>query len=333
MRVAKRTIPLLLTGTLLSLLAAVPAHAAFPGTNGKILYQTDGKWDTEIQSINPDGTGRVNLTMNSAIDDRDAAWSPDGEKIAYVSGVSTRVSNDPVGDQLDLYVMNADGSGVARLTETQDLNERQPAWSPDGTKIAFTGSEEHRKDPGNVYSYEETYDVYTINADGTGKTRLTDGAGDNYDPAWSPDGDTIAFASSRDAASFSTSAEIYAMQAAPEGPSNGPLRLTDTRSSNHSPDWSPDGSKIVFVSGRDRPRSHYFVGEIYSMNANGSRETRLTTKGGYRDPDWSPDGRRLAFSNTGIYTMKAAPLGGKNRPQFVVSPKYGTDNPDWQPIP
>lgn len=67
------------------------------------------------------------------------------------------------------------------------------------------------------------------------------------------------------------------------------------------------------------------------MDADGTGETRLTRKGYYRAPAWSPNGDRLAFSRGGIYTMKAAPLGDRNRPRQVVS--YGGENPDWQVVP
>jgi Tol biopolymer transport system component len=329
--VAKRMTPVLLAGALLLLLAAVgPAEAAFPGTNGKIAYESAGRSDAEIRSTNLDGTGGINLTRNNGIDDRHAAWSADGEKVAYVSGGDEGFGSDSLSD---LYVMNADGSGKTRLTESADFGEAEPTWSPDGARIAFTRVEYRRDDVGDYFYYYETYDVYAINADGTGEVRLTDDAKGVYGPAWSPDGTRIAFTSSRGTTPRTAGAEIYVMEPSPEGPSNEPVRLTATRSANTSPNWSPDGTKIAFESGRDRPRSHDFTPEVYTMNADGTEPTRLTRKGWYRDPVWTPDGKRLAFTRDGIYTMKAAPLGDGNRPRLVVPSEYSYENPDWQPIP
>jgi Tol biopolymer transport system component len=327
----RSTTPLFAVGILLLLLAAVgSAEATFPGTNGRIAYESDGRSGAEIQSINPDGTGRINLTGNNAFDDRYAAWSSDGEKVAYVSGGDEGFGSDSLSD---LYVMNADGSGKTWLTETADFDEAEPTWPPDGTRIAFTRVEYHRDDVGGHYHYYETYGVHAINADGTGEVRLTDDAKGGHDPAWSPDGTRIAFSSSRGTTPRTTGLEIYVMDPSPEGPSNEPVRLTSTRSANTAPDWSPDGTKIAFESGRDRPRSHDFTPEIYTMNADGTGQTRLTRKGWYSDPVWSPDGKRLAFERGGIYTMKAAPLGDGSSARLVATSKYGVARPDWQPIP
>jgi len=186
---------------------------------------------------------------------------------------------------------------------------------------------------GGYYYYYDTFDVHAINADGTGETRLTDDAKGGYGPAWSPDGTRIAFTSSRGTTPRTKGPEVYVMEPSPEGPSNEPVRLTATRSGNSAPSWSPDGTKIAFESGRDRPRSHDFTPEIYTMNADGTGQTRLTQKGRYSDPVWSPDGKRLAFSRAGIYTMKAAPLGERNRPRPVIESRYADEaNPDWQAV-
>src|SRR5437762_1089425 len=95
-------------------------------------------------------------------------------KIAFTSD---RDGND------EIYVMNADGTGVTRLTNDNGSFDRQPAWSPACDRIAFT------KDPGG------NVEIYVMNADGTGATRLTNSVGYDEEPAWSPDGTRIAFAS------------------------------------------------------------------------------------------------------------------------------------------
>jgi len=112
------------------LVAAAPA-SAFPGANGRIAFTSDrdGASNTEIYSMNPDGSNQTNLTHHPALD-FDASWSPDGSRIAFASDRTAAGS-------WDVYAMNADGSNVVRLT-TDPALDWTPSWSPDGSKIVFT---------------------------------------------------------------------------------------------------------------------------------------------------------------------------------------------------
>ena len=184
----------------------------------------------------------------------------------------------------------ADGGVVAvaptpapatRLT-FNDAFDSGPDWSPDSRRIAFASERD-----GN-------FEVYAMNADGSGVTRLT--YNDAYDswPAWSPDGRHIAFDSDRDG-----NPEVYVMNA--DG--SGVTRLTYNLAADGTPAWSPDGRRIAFGTGRAGKW------DIYLMDASGV--TRLTHSDTYDvAPVWSPDGRRIAFSserdgNPEIYVMNA----------------------------
>ena len=183
----------------------------------------------------------------------------------------------------DIYVMNADGSGVTRLTDDTSWDQ-WPSWSPDGMRIAFHSNR------------DESWDIYAMNADGSDVTRLTDDTADDLGPSWSPDGRHIAFHSERDG-----NRDIYVMNA--DG--SGVTRLTDSPEPDWYPSWSPDGQRIVFVSLRDGDF------EIYVMNADGSGVTQLTDDTATDlGPSWSPDGRRIAFvsdrdGNQEVYVMDA----------------------------
>jgi dipeptidyl aminopeptidase/acylaminoacyl peptidase len=271
---------------------AVPAHAAFPGANGRIAFVSTRDGNLEIYTMNADGSAQIRLTNNPAAD-VNPNWSPDGTKIAFTS--------DRDGNN-EIYSMNADGNGQTRLTADPAL-DFYPAWSPGGTKIAFT-----RASAGTQ--------IYTMNADGSAQTNISNNLEAAY-PNWSPDGTKIAFATNRD---NSATTEIYTMKA--DG--TNPTRLTSSIFDKFEPNWSPDGQRIVFTED--------FSGEgesdIIVMNADGSNQTDITNdSGGWQHAVWSPDGTRIAaddfYSNVSVMSPS---LSGH---RTLLSEGTG---PDWQPL-
>lgn len=269
---------------LLSLLAflATPSasYAAFPGTNGKIVFDSTRNGGIgQVFTMNPDGSSVAQLT-SSAGGNGSAEWSADGAKLVFVS---LRDGNE------EIYVMNADGSGQTNLTNDSNI-DLVPTWSPDSVKIAFTS----RRD-GNE-------EIYVMDADGSGQTNLTNNPAGDAQPAWSPDGTKIAFESLR-----SGPAQIYVMNT--DGSGVTPLA---TCGSSGGANWSPDGTKIVFHS---NCAGNY---DIYVMNADGSGQTQLTTDSAHdTGPAWSPDGTKMVFDSRRdgdyeIYVMNADGSGQTN---------------------
>lgn len=178
----------------------------------------------------------------------------------------------------DIYVMNADGSSVTRLT-TDPAMDFDPAWSPGGTHIAFRS---HRD--GNE-------EVYIMNADGSDQQNLSNAApGGDYSPAWSPDGQWIAFMSDRGG-----KADVWVMR-----PNGSDLRqVTDLPGVSEYPTWSADNSRIAFHC----TFGHVLPGgtgdfEICVVNVDGTRLTQLTdAPGESKLPAWSPDGAKIAFQS------------------------------------
>ncbi|HYH85467.1 MAG TPA: hypothetical protein VEX60_08290, partial [Pyrinomonadaceae bacterium] len=146
------------------------------------------------------------------------AFSPlqaGGAKVAFASNRDGRVQ---------IYLMNADGSGQAQLTSS-GANDDGPRFSPNGAKILFQSD---RDDPAGGYN-----DIYVMNSDGTGQTRLTTAASDDCAPSWSPDGSKIVFQSLRNGVSY----QIYSMNA--DG--SNQVNLGGSTSNDRQPSWSPDG--------------------------------------------------------------------------------------------
>jgi dipeptidyl aminopeptidase/acylaminoacyl peptidase len=185
-----------------------------------------------------------------------------------------------------VWVVNADGSGPRNATTRLTVRPSEPAWAPDGNRIAFANA---AADAG----------IWVVRADGTGSSRVTDVATDTA-PAWSPDGNRIAFV--RRDRGFD---RIFVVNA--DGGGLGALTpFVDLNVQD--PEWSPDGTRFVFSDGTD----------IYLVNADGTGLRKLTGRGtpgelrGGRWPTWAPDGSAIAFSTVDSIRV-VRPDGSGNR--------------------
>jgi hypothetical protein len=202
-----------------------------------------------------------------------------------------------------IFSARPDGSERTQLTSLP-TDQFHPAWSPDGTRIAFS-----------TQNADGDMEIHVMNADGSNIVQLTKGPGWSYLPAWSPDASRIAFVSNRD-----RNDEIYVMDA--DG--SDQTRLTDDPDEDLSPVWSPDGTLIAFQSNRaDR-------NEIFVMAPDGTRIRKLTDMpgSGEFDPAWAPDGTTMAFAsdrdgNPEIYVMNA---DGSGVVRLTNDPAH-----DWKP--
>src|SRR3989344_3868053 len=235
----------------------------------RIAFESDRDGDFEIYVMDPDGTNVVNLT-NNAIHDRWPTWSPDGTRIAFISGLGNS----------DVYIMDANGKNQERVT-TNSGDGKPPQWSPDGKKFAFVSY----RSPGTGS------DIHIIDMESKNVLRLTDDAALDIEPRWSPDGSRIAFVSERDG-----KAEIYTMDSA----GKNIARLTNNADLDFSPRWSPDGTKITFESFRDG------IHALYAMDANGMNQVRLALTRTDTDHQWSPDGKKIVFNS--IWFQGAVPI-------------------------
>jgi TolB protein len=215
-----------------------------------------------------------------------AATRPGTSSIAFVRGDLGPPCRPMSSCARGLYVMNADGTGLRRLTRNATLAAgADPIWSPDGRKLVFV-----KRPPRSGATCGPAGrckdEIYVIHADGTGLRRLTRNTVKDFRPVWSPDGGKIAFVRVRG----NQTANIYVMNA--DG--SGQRRLTPTlrRSPWVELAWSPDWTKIAFIASA----SYRGAGDIFVMNADGSGLRNVTnTVTTSFDFAWSPDGRRIAY--------------------------------------
>jgi Tol biopolymer transport system component len=303
-----RFVLLLASVALAVLLFGYAASAQTASEDGRIVFTRYADSEAGIYTMNPDGSDVVKVTDSGVY----PALSPDGTKIAF-SDVPPGTPTSHLGYH-DIYTMNVDGSNLTNVTN-HPAQDFQPAWSPDGEQLVFTSryGERESNNPGWAQ-------IYTINADGSNTTRLTDSEGHNQYPTWSPTGKIA----------FSNGGTIYVMNA--DGSDLSAL------TGGFDPDWSSDGSKLVFNGWEPEP----YYSQIYSINADGSNRTRLTNEPAnvtVRFPSWSPSGDRIAFMRqTGygndqtpgeIYVMNA---DGSNHTN-ITNNQIIDFGPDWQSIP
>jgi Tol biopolymer transport system component len=344
-----------LTAALALVLSPAAVDAAFPGANGKIAFERsftgvatiepDGSGQTfvtpagqrqegpawspdgtklalaqavggyfgvpAIYTVNADGSNPVRITSANGQESH-PAWSPDGRKLVFERVVDDSTCDEFVECGQDIFTIDVNGSNERRLTDndTFDLN---PVWSPDGTKIAFS-----RYERGSCVNYECDYDIFTMNADGTGQVNLTHNDEANFAPDWSPDGKQIVFSSTKDSCCVG---ELFRMNA--DG--SGVEQLTfysSTRAWSYSlePGWSPDGEKIAFAA------SNYSIGILDLVTGD---VVRVADDGAYKElPDWQPlprppDCSALAASR---------PVLTNPNHRLVAMTLDGASDPDGDPV-
>jgi Tol biopolymer transport system component len=246
------------------------------------------------------------------------AWSPDGRLIAFVA----------IGpDRSEIAVMNADGSGVRRLTTNRHgVFDEEPTWSPDGRTIVFSRVVLDLSGPDPLPADRNHRDVYSIALDGSGERKLIGGPTDDFSPAWSPDGRQLGFVRWIDPASAPDSLPQIWMMRSEE---RRMRRLTEHEDGVFRFDWAPDGSEIAF-GGACR---------LFTIRVDGGKPQRVRiSSAGWNDdemcpfdPSWTQDGERILFvagpdDDHDIYLVRT---DGTDLERFT-RPGVTDNEPDWR---
>jgi Tol biopolymer transport system component len=252
-----------------------------PVVTSHILYsRINLSGNRDIYIMNPDGTGRTAVVATIA-DETEPAWSPN-----YTQVVFNRTRKGSGAGQLNgLWTVGWTGSSLVRVTT--DSADRGASWGKTN-RIAFYSTR------GNPLSTAN--DIYTINPDGSGLVRLTNSAADDRDPAWSPDGTKIVFASDRSLYSRTARGHMHLWVMNADG--TGLKQLTSGNDDESQPAWSPDGTRIAY---------HYSTG-LAAVFTNGTKDNTIDVSGieavpggvtiwYVGEPSWSPDGVSLAFTS------------------------------------
>lgn len=296
--------------------------------SSRVAFSSDESGNVDIYVMDAVGGERVNLT-NRERKDTNPAWDPSGEWIAFLSREQGRT---------DIHRVRPDGTGLSSLTNFPAQQYSRPVWSPDGSKIAFTSNRDADLPPQlgptpapfpdgpapNFPLAAPQPELYVMNSDGTGQTRLTFDVTFDGNPTWSPDGQRLAFQSKADG-----DHEIYVINA--DG--TGLVKLSDNEHPDVFPAWSPDGRFIAFSSNRPKTpfgqelseaaRRNFAFGtsstdyDIYVMSSDGGDVYNWTQTPSLWDssPSWSPDGSWIAFE---VRPHLLATTAGTSRDIYVM---------------
>jgi Tol biopolymer transport system component len=229
--------------------------ARTPAGERIVVEASFGKHSSDLFLYDVDGGKRKQLTDDEQVDEF-PVLSPDGSMVAFNRGTPDLDGNQT--DEWGIYVVNVDGTGLRQVAD----DGKRPAWSPDGSRIAF------QRDDGSPDGA-----IFVVNVDGTGLRKL---AVRGVSPAWSPDGRMVAF--HRLDSGLRTTVSVIGADG---------TGLRELAAGGVSPAWSPDGLKIAYEVMPDRG------GGLEIVNVDGTDVQKVASDGEF--PTWSPDSRRLAF--------------------------------------
>ena len=231
-------------------------------------------------------------------------------RIAFVS--------DRDGNQ-EIYISNPDGSDPLRLTDTRP-NDTDPAYSPDGSKIAFARSS----------------DVWVMNANGTGQVAITGIEGVDSQPAWSPDGTQIVYVSNHSTPTGGTTGPELFIKNADGSGTERQVTNTPSNAASQAPAWSPAGDQIAYESNATTGFDIYTIAPSVTAGFGTLRSANELNQN-YQHPSWSPDGARIAFergvgtapsdTTKEIWTMRA----DGSDPVQLTSNSFNDVDPAYSP--
>lgn len=280
------------------------------GIEGKVTFFSNRNNDSGIYLMDINGANPFRFIGGGG-----SAWSPDGLQIAL---------HGSKGVGSDIFVIDANGNNLRRLTEKRIDQNIFPAWSPDGTKIAFVSNR-----GGN-------WDIYVMAADGKNPRNLTFDLRREDRPSWSPDGKKIVFgAYQRNPQGNRGESEVFVMDA---GGANRINLTQKPRAMNSYPSWSPDGKTIAYRAS-PKPGLWFQPFNIHVMNADGTNPIMLTKAGRWiyeSRPNWSPDGKKIVFTRQepdGTGDVYSINIDGSGLINLTQAPRVEDRSPPWRPAP
>ncbi len=289
------------------------ADAIVPGANGRIVFESNRGGNSNIYTMNPDGSVVKNLTPATRGSDVFPAWSPKGNRISFTSDRAEE--GNP-----DVYTMNTDGSDVTRLTNAPG-EDRGTSWTSEGQRIIFHSSRDR--------DATHTFDIFSMKYDGTDQRKLFQNGSAAYVCGNRIDG-VITFNSNGNPLGTNPTGdfEIFTMDVH----GNNVKQITDNTVLDSGPKWSPDCSTISYNSLEAAPGRSL---DIHRINADGTGDVNLTNTPDIFDAfsAWSPDGQRIVFSsnrdvNFEIYTMDSSDGGNVQRLTYTDL-GLADFRPDW----